>query len=197
VRYQAWFCWPPGRRRAGGRVGELCRYSRRPQLHPLGSLWATFPQLAARRNNLSGQSSSATRVVVGAIPGPLVAWQDRVELLDRLRTMADGGRRAAVTILTGQPGSGKTQIAAAYARACFNEGWPVVVWMNGETGAGIVSGLDALAAEAGIRPPDVEPEDVAVSAQLIRFWRGSCGAAAREGSGVKQDSLSLDPWTGR
>src|SRR5258705_4289466 len=41
-------------------------------------------------------SPGAAQVVVGDLPGQAVAWQDRVELLDRLTVMAGHGRTGGV-----------------------------------------------------------------------------------------------------
>jgi hypothetical protein len=110
------------------------------------------------------QRPGAHQLVVGDLPGQAVAWQERVETVDRLAVMAGNGQTTVVCALAGQRGIGKTQLAAAYARGRVAEGWPVVVWVAAETEHGIVTGLDALAAEVGLRQPDTDPADAALVA---------------------------------
>jgi hypothetical protein len=136
-------------------------------------------------------------IVVGDIPGEAVAWQERDHLLDRLRTLAGSGRPAVVCAVTGQRGIGKTQLAAAYARRRVADGWPVVTWILADTELGVLTGLDQLAAAAGVRPPTADlpssataalgwlrlqpgPSllvyDNAADADLIRWYSPSVGA---------------------
>ncbi|MET7402386.1 FxSxx-COOH system tetratricopeptide repeat protein [Dactylosporangium sp. NPDC005572] len=115
------------------------------------------------------------QVVVGDLPGRAVAWQDRVDLLDRLTVMAGTGRAVVVCAVMGQRGIGKTQLAAAYARSRVAEGWPVVVWVVADTAANLVTGLDTLAAAVGVRGPDADPADAAKAALAwLRAHAGPC-----------------------
>ncbi|MGW3607328.1 tetratricopeptide repeat protein [Micromonospora sp. NPDC005161] len=135
-------------------------------------------QLAARDTGPLPPGAAGTdppQMVIGDLPGQAVAWQDRVELLDRLTVMAGHGRTVVVCAVTGQRGIGKTQLAAAYARARVAEGWPVVVWVVADTPANLVTGLDALAAQAGVRQPDTDPVDAARAALAwLRAHSGPC-----------------------
>jgi tetratricopeptide (TPR) repeat protein len=115
------------------------------------------------------------QIVVGDPPGEAVAWQERFEVMERLRVVAASGRTAVVCAVTGQRGIGKTQVAAAYARKCVAEGWPVVVWLEAETAGGVLAGLDSLADTAGIRPAGADPTDAASAAlRWLRVQPGSC-----------------------
>lgn len=71
------------------------------------------------------------REVVGEIPREPPAFQRREGLPRRLAELAGSGRVAVVCALTGARGVGKTQLAAAYARARIADGWPVA-WIPAE-----------------------------------------------------------------
>ncbi|GAA4263836.1 FxSxx-COOH system tetratricopeptide repeat protein [Dactylosporangium darangshiense] len=122
-----------------------------------------------------GPVDAGQQLVVGDLPGQAVGWQDRVELLDQLTLMAGHSRTAVVCAVAGQRGIGKTQLAAAYARARVAEGWPVVAWVVADTSANLVTGLDKLAAAAGVRQPDTDPTDAARAALAwLRTQPGPC-----------------------
>ena len=63
------------------------------------------------------------QVVVGEIPREPAAFVARVVMVGRLWVAAGRGRVAVVCAVTGLRGVGKTQVAAAYARARVSEGW--------------------------------------------------------------------------
>ena len=76
------------------------------------------------------------------------------ELFDAVLTRAEPR-----TVLTGMRGSGKTQLAAAVAAKCENEGWPMVAWINAASRTELVADLYELAILTGIdAPKDVPPE---------------------------------------
>ncbi|MGK5445405.1 tetratricopeptide repeat protein, partial [Micromonospora sp. URMC 105] len=115
------------------------------------------------------------QIVVGDLPGEAVAWQERIEVMERLRVVAGTGQTAVVCAVTGQRGTGKTQLAAAHARACVAQDWPVVVWVAAETVGGVLAGLDVVAAAAGVRPADADPADGAAAALAwLRVHPGPC-----------------------
>jgi tetratricopeptide (TPR) repeat protein len=115
------------------------------------------------------------QVVIGDPPGEAVAWQDRPYLLEEVVAAADEGRATVVSALAGQRGVGKTQLAAAYARLRIQHGWSVVVWVNAESEAGVIAALDELAAAAGVREPEADPQAAARAAlRWLRTRPGQC-----------------------
>jgi tetratricopeptide (TPR) repeat protein len=123
----------------------------------------------------SNPQSPRKHVVVGDIPLEAVAWQERTDLLDRLVVVAASGRPAVVCAVTGQRGIGKTQLAAAYARQRVADGWPVVAWVLADTELGVLTGLDQLAAAAGLRQPAADAATGAAAALAwLRDHAGPC-----------------------
>ena len=90
------------------------------------------------------------QVVAGEIPREPAAFVAR-ETVNRLAAAAGEGRVAVVCAVTGLRGVGKTQIAAAYARARVGEGWGLVGWVNAETRDVLLDGLKAGSGGAGGR----------------------------------------------
>jgi len=82
---------------------------------------------------------SGAVVVVGEIPREPPKYVAR-DTVDRLAAAADGGR-AVVCAVTGLRGVGKTQVAAAYARARIEDRWPLVGWVSAETRDSLLAGL--------------------------------------------------------
>jgi len=89
-----------------------------------------------------GVEVRAGQVVVGEIPRQPPAFVAR-ETVGRLAEAA--GQVAVVYAVTGLRGVGKTQVAAAYARARVREGWGLVGWVNAETRDTMLTGLARVA----------------------------------------------------
>jgi len=73
------------------------------------------------------------------------------------------------TVLTGMRGSGKTQLAAAVAARCEEEGWPLVAWIHAASRKEIIAGLYEIALRAGIDAPKNIPLEVIVRRLLDRL----------------------------
>ena len=81
------------------------------------------------------------------------------------------------TVLTGMRGSGKTQLAAAVAARCEEEGWPLVGWIHAASRKEIIADLYELALRIGIDAPKNIPLEVIVQRLLAQLR--SAEAAAR------------------
>ena len=109
-------------------------------------------------------SASPTRIRFGsrpAIAAGFVKRQEQDELFDAVFTRAEPR-----TVLTGMRGSGKTQLAAAVATRCEEEGWPLVAWIHATSRKEILVGLYELALRIGIDVPKNIPLEVIVQRLL-------------------------------
>ena len=73
------------------------------------------------------------------------------------------------TVLTGTRGSGKTQLAAAVAARCEEEGWPLVGWIHAASRKEIIADLYELALRIGIDAPKNIPLEVIVQRLLAQL----------------------------
>ena len=105
-------------------------------------------------------SASPTHIRFGSRPAiapGFVKRQEQEELFDAVLT-----RTKPRTVLTGMRGSGKTQLAAAVAARCEEEGWPLVAWIHAASRKEILAGLYELAMRIGIDAPKNIPLEVIV-----------------------------------
>ena len=93
-----------------------------------------------------------------------VKRQEQDELFDAVVTRAEPR-----TVLTGMRGSGKTQLAAAVATRCEEEGWPLVAWIHATSRKHIIADLYELALRIGINAPKNIPLEVIVQRLLAQL----------------------------
>ena len=79
------------------------------------------------------------------------------------------------TVLTGMRGSGKTQLAAAVAARCEEEGWPLVAWIHAASRKHIIADLYELALRIGIDAPKNIPLEVIVQRLLAQLRSAEAG----------------------
>ncbi|WP_260860420.1 NB-ARC domain-containing protein [Streptomyces cupreus] len=90
---------------------------------------------------------------VGTMPPQAVCFQDRAEVARLAAALTGGGAAvvtptAAVGVVVGLGGVGKTQLAAHYARTLWQAGQlDVLVWITASSGEAVVEGFAAAAAE--------------------------------------------------
>jgi tetratricopeptide (TPR) repeat protein len=95
-----------------------------------------------------GPGAAAGQVVVGDIPREPPGFRPRADLLAELGRA--GGPAPVVQVVTGAPGVGKTQLAAAWARARLAAGWRLVAWVNAADPGALLAGLAAVADALGL-----------------------------------------------
>jgi tetratricopeptide (TPR) repeat protein len=104
--------------------------------------------------------------IVGEVPQQPPAYQPRADLMAELAGPRPTARSAAVGVLTGPHGAGKTQLAAAYARTRLAARWRVVAWINAADLGGILAGLAEVAAALGIGAG----LDAQAAGRAVRHW---------------------------
>ncbi len=108
---------------------------------------------------------------VGVVPPAARSFQHRAEA-DRLRTAVAGGGTAVLSqVLTGMGGVGKTQLAAAYARAAWEDssqagGLDVLVWVTAGSRQAVVERY----AQAGVELCRADPGDPQTAARTFLAW---------------------------
>ena len=90
--------------------------------------------------------------MVGDIPAEPPGFRPRAGLLAELDRA--GARVSVIHAVTGLPGLGATQLAAAYARAKLAAGWRLVAWVNGADTGSLLAGLAAVADATGLTDDD-------------------------------------------
>ena len=103
---------------------------------------------------------------MGDVPQEPAAFQPRAGLAGVLG-QESGARVRVVFAVTGIRGIGKTQVAAAYARARIAAGWRLVAWVDATSVVSVLAGLAQVAVVAGV---GAAGEDAAVLAAGVRHW---------------------------
>jgi tetratricopeptide (TPR) repeat protein len=88
------------------------------------------------------------QISVGPIPQQPSGYLPRPVLFAQLNQACRGS--SVVQVVTGTEGAGKSQLAAAYARAKLAAGWRLVAWINAENSGSLLTGLAAVADAAGL-----------------------------------------------
>lgn len=110
-------------------------------------------------------SAPDSPVVVGDVPGQRPGFQPRPGLLARLDRIPE--RPSTTVILTGAQGAGKTQLAAAYARARLAGGWRLIAWVDARDRESLLAGLATVAEAAGL-PDGGSPNGFGDPGQAVR-----------------------------
>ncbi|MEO3813649.1 FxSxx-COOH system tetratricopeptide repeat protein [Sphaerisporangium sp. B11E5] len=131
----------------------------------------------------------AEQIVEGDIPAQPPGFQLREELLQRLHAQVGAAGTAVVSAVTGTPGVGKTLLAASYAWACQQAGWPVVAWVAAESNDQITTGLAGLAHRLGLRALD---DDATTAAGKAKAWLSARSAAGQVGLVVFDNATDVD-----
>ena len=80
-----------------------------------------------------------------------------------------------MVVLTGTWGVGKTQLAAAYARARLASDWRLIAWVNARDGESLLAGLAAVAKATGLSD-DGSRYGAVDAGQAVRSWLETDGS---------------------
>jgi tetratricopeptide (TPR) repeat protein len=117
-----------------------------------------------RYPDISTPGTGNGQVVVDDIPQAPLGFQPRADLLAQL----DHASGPVVHAVTGIQGVGKTQLAAAYARAKLAAGWRLVAWVDAADPGALRAGLAAVAETLGLADGRTGPGGDA--GQAVRRW---------------------------
>jgi tetratricopeptide (TPR) repeat protein len=117
--------------------------------------------LSAGAAVLTAAPTLGSGIVVGNIPTQPPAFQARTELLQSLDQSKPG-----VWAIIGMPGTGKTQVAAAYARGKVAASWRLVAWMHAENEGRLLTGLAEVADALGLQ----DAATVEEAGLAVRHW---------------------------
>ena len=113
-----------------------------------------------------GRTTANAQIVVGDIPAQRPGFRPRAAVLAQLELASQG---SSVVALTGTWGVGKTQLAAAYARARIVSGWRLIAWVNARDDASVLAGLAAVAEATGLSAYGSR-RGAADTGQAVRRW---------------------------
>ena len=109
--------------------------------------------------------------MVGDIPALRPGFQPRPALIAQLNRAGQG----PPVVLTGTWGVGKTQLAAAYARAKLADRWRLVAWVNARDHETLLAGMAAVADATGLSVGGSRPNP-AEAGQAVRDWLEADGS---------------------
>jgi tetratricopeptide (TPR) repeat protein len=109
--------------------------------------------------------------MVGDIPALRPGFQPRPALIAQLNRVGQG----APAVLTGSWGVGKTQLAAAYARAKLADRWRLVAWVNARDHETLLAGMAAVADATGLSAGGSRPNQ-AEAGRAVRDWLEADGS---------------------
>jgi hypothetical protein len=112
------------------------------------------------------------QVVVGEIPAQRPGLQPRHSLLMQLNRVSQG---PPAVVLTGIWGVGKSQLAAAYARARLASGWRLIAWVNARGSESLLAGLAAVA-DATALSDGGSRQGTADAGRALRHWLEADGS---------------------
>jgi tetratricopeptide (TPR) repeat protein len=109
--------------------------------------------------------------MVGDIPALRLGLQPRPALMAQLNRAGQG----PPVVLTGTWGVGKTQLAAAYARAKLADRWRLVAWVNARDHETLLAGMAAVADATGLSAGGSRPNP-AGAGRAVRDWLEADGS---------------------
>lgn len=123
-------------------VGDhVSRESRRQDMRAGRDGYVAGNDLTINVHYPSGSDPSLRAVlVVGDVPQEPEAFQSRADLMEMLE-QESRTRVSVVFAVTGLPGVGKTQVAAACARRRIDDRWRLVAWIDATDTASLLAGL--------------------------------------------------------
>jgi tetratricopeptide (TPR) repeat protein len=115
-----------------------------------------FARATLTKNGLPDPNTK--QIVFGDIPEEPAAFVDRSGAAELAKVFASGGGVASISALTGERGTGKTQLAAQYAREAAKGRVQLVAWITATDQGRLISELAKLAGRLGIAGPGGEEE---------------------------------------
>jgi tetratricopeptide (TPR) repeat protein len=119
------------------------------------TVWLAF---AGTANDNPADLGRDPQIVFGEIPGEPPGFVQREQTVTLSAVFDSGETIATVSALTGERGTGKTQVAAQYAREAAAAGIQLVAWLTASGEGRLLSELAELADRLGVADPEGNPE---------------------------------------